>query len=92
MCIRDRRHSARLKVLVTSRVPLQLSGEQEVVVAPLDVHGDEDALLAEANWPPAIRLFVARVRAFDRRFTPDGATLATIEQICARLALSLIHI
>jgi len=80
------RHSARLKVLVTSRVPLQLSGEQEVVVAPLDVHGDEDALLAEANWPPAIRLFVARVRAFDRRFTPDGATLATIEQICARLA------
>jgi predicted ATPase/DNA-binding XRE family transcriptional regulator len=73
-----------LTVLVTSRVPLHLRGEQLFPVPPLPVgteEGDPAALAASA----AVVLFAQRARAADPAFalTPDLAPVAAA--ICARL-------
>jgi predicted ATPase/DNA-binding SARP family transcriptional activator len=60
-----------LRLLVTSRVVLHVSGEQVYAVEPLD----EDA---------AVELFVERAREADARFEPGGAEEA-IRAICRRL-------
>ena len=60
-----------LRLLVTSRVVLHVSGEQVYAVDPLD----EDA---------AIALFVERAQKADARFDPGGAEEA-IRAICRRL-------
>ncbi|HEX3327571.1 MAG TPA: adenylate/guanylate cyclase domain-containing protein [Actinomycetota bacterium] len=64
-------HSPQLQVLVTSRVPLRLSGEREHEVAPLR---SEDAVL----------LFTDRAQVVKPDFAPEGER-ATIEEICLRL-------
>ena len=58
--------AAGLRLLVTSRAVLHVAGEHEYPVPPLD---------------EAEELFVARARAVDPSFAPDGAVAA----ICARL-------
>ena len=62
----------RLKLLVTSRVVLHVSGEHVYPVDPLPV----DA---------AVALFLERARGADARFDPDTAEVRTIEHICDRL-------
>lgn len=62
----------RLKLLVTSRAVLHISGEHVFPVEPL----------AE---PAAIELFVARVHALDPRFVFDDAAQPTLGEICRRL-------
>jgi predicted ATPase/DNA-binding winged helix-turn-helix (wHTH) protein len=61
-----------LKVLVTSRAPLRIYGEQEFPVTPLPLE-------------PATELFLTRAAAVlpDFAATPENA--AAIEEICARL-------
>jgi predicted ATPase/DNA-binding CsgD family transcriptional regulator len=61
-----------LKVLVTSRIPLRLAGEQEFAVPPLD-------------RTAAVALFVERAHAARHDFAPTGETLATVSEVCARL-------
>jgi predicted ATPase len=61
-----------LKVLVTSRVMLHLSGEQDVLVEPLPV--------AEA-----VQLFVTRARAANPSFALTADNAATVGAICTRL-------
>jgi predicted ATPase len=76
----------RLRVLATSRVRLRVSGEHEVVVAPLplpppDPAGSpDDVFNSEAG-----QLFIARARALvpDLPLTPES--LADIAAICQRL-------
>jgi predicted ATPase/transcriptional regulator with XRE-family HTH domain len=79
-----------LKLLVTSRVALNLSGEQRFAVPPLaspDPHalashaGPEDALTRYA----ATRLFLERARAIRPGFAPDLADARAIAHICQRL-------
>jgi predicted ATPase/DNA-binding CsgD family transcriptional regulator len=76
--------SGGVSLLITSRAPLRLSGEQEYPVTPLPVPeaGARPEQVAEAA---AVRLFVERARAVDPAFavTPDNA--ATIAAVCRRL-------
>jgi predicted ATPase/DNA-binding CsgD family transcriptional regulator len=76
----------RLTILVTSRVPLRLSGEQIYPVPPLRVPDDTpSADLAAVQGTEAVVLFAQRAAAVDPRFrlTVDNAT--DIAAICRRL-------
>jgi predicted ATPase/class 3 adenylate cyclase len=65
----------RLKILVTSRVPLHIAGEQLFVVPPL-------AALAGSD---AVDLFAQRALAVYPQLALDDTTLETIRRICARV-------
>lgn len=75
-----------LRILVTSRAALLISGEQEFPVSPLEVpdlthlpHLQHLAQLA------AVRLFVLRAQAIQPAFQLTAANAGTIAEICARL-------
>jgi predicted ATPase/transcriptional regulator with XRE-family HTH domain len=75
-----------LKVLVTSRAVLRLSGEYEYVVQPLDVPNlgstpDLDVLALS----PAIQLFVQRAKTVLSSFALTDENANSVAEICARL-------
>ncbi len=75
-----------LCAIVTSRVPLQLYGEQEYRVAPLPTPDLESLPAPEAmSGIASVRLFLERARAVDARFTLTAANAAAVAQICVRL-------
>jgi predicted ATPase/class 3 adenylate cyclase len=68
--------SPRSKVLVTSRAPLRISGEQEMPVAPLATAGlGADSDLQEVMGTESVRLFVDRALSVrpDFRLTEENA-------------------
>jgi predicted ATPase/DNA-binding CsgD family transcriptional regulator/Tfp pilus assembly protein PilF len=73
----------RLKVLVTSRVALDIAGEQRFRVPPLPVPE------AHATEPlddyASVALFVQRARAIQPAFALDGTNSESIASICMRL-------
>jgi predicted ATPase len=73
------------RVLATSREPLRAEGECLYRVSPLAVpmegSGDAEDLLQYS----AVRLFVARARAAEPQFSPDGCAAAAIAVICRHL-------
>jgi predicted ATPase/DNA-binding CsgD family transcriptional regulator len=91
----------RLKILVTSRVVLRLSAEQEFAVPPLSLRGGtarrQDGKTArgesegarakgdERSTSPAVRLFAQRARAARADFVLSAADEARISAICRRL-------
>ena len=80
------RAATELKVMVTSRAPLNITGEQEYPVPPMSVPDPQrtrDA--ATLRGYEAVDLFVERARAVapDFDLTPENAPL--IAEICARL-------
>jgi excisionase family DNA binding protein len=70
-----------LVILITSRVRLQLAGEHEHVVPPLDLV----ATPGQDQPSEAARLFIARAGEVREDFAPDSRTVAAIEAICRRL-------
>jgi predicted ATPase len=76
----------RVKVLVTSREVLRVSGEHDVLLSPLcapePANGAPSDRAVEA---PATRLFVERVRSLDPAFAPTAADAAAIDAICCHL-------
>jgi predicted ATPase len=76
----------RLKILITSRVPLHLHGEQELDVKPLPVP-DPDTLidLQSAAVYPSIALFVQRARQVKPGFELTSETAPLLAEICRRL-------
>jgi predicted ATPase/class 3 adenylate cyclase len=64
-------HTAELKLLVTSRAPLHLSGEREYAVPPLAAQ-------------EAVSLFADRAQAVKGSFSLDG-NRPVVEEICRRL-------
>ncbi len=82
--------SSHLRVLVTSRVALRISGEREYEVRPLSVPTSErgapggvDAnVIAESD---AVKLFVDRARLVQPDLTVDERNAPHIAGICARL-------
>jgi non-specific serine/threonine protein kinase len=73
-----------LRVLVTSRVRLHLSDEQEYAVSPLPI--PPSALTAEAAGDaPAVALFLERARAVRPTFSLTAANIAAVVDICRRL-------
>ncbi len=80
----------RLKLLVTSRIPLRVSGEQELGVPPLSVPEQIGPMNAEATAQSleqyeAIRLFVERARSVEPGFTLTPANARSVAQLCRRL-------
>jgi len=76
----------RLKVLVTSRIPLGLYGEHEYAVPPLSVPDPRRLPGLEAlSQYEAVRLFIERAGAAKAGFEVNNANAPAVAEICARL-------
>lgn len=75
-----------IKVLATSRTPLRLYGEQEVVVSPLALP-PLHALPAptELAGYPAVALFMARAQAVSASLKLDQTNMHAVAELCHRL-------
>lgn len=79
-------HCPLLKVLVTSRMPLHVRGEQEIPVPPLAVPSASQAPDLESLCQfDAVRLFVQRAQAVQPRFRLTEQNAADVAEICRRL-------
>ena len=74
----------RLRLLVTSRVALRLTGEQEVALAPLQVP-DRDARLPSVLQSEAVQLFARRAAAVRYGFSVDESNAEAVARVCRRL-------
>ena len=78
--------TASLKLLVTSRSPLHISGEQEFPVPPLglpdEAHRDD---VEAASQSEAVMLFVQRARTVRPDFEITAGNARAIVEICERL-------
>ena len=76
----------RLKVLVTSRAPLHLRGEQEFPVPPLALPDAKRPLTAEIlSQYAAVALFIERALAVKPDFAVTNENAPAVAEICARL-------
>jgi predicted ATPase len=73
-----------LKLMVTSRIPLQVRGEQEYPVSPLDVPG-MDETLEEIESIECVQMFVTLAQAANPRFEFNRENAPVIAEICRRL-------
>jgi predicted ATPase/class 3 adenylate cyclase len=75
-----------IRLLVTSRVQLRLTGEQEYPVPPLGLP-DLAAMpsVEELGRNEAVELFVARSRSIVPSFTLDSVNARAVAEICVRL-------
>jgi predicted ATPase/DNA-binding CsgD family transcriptional regulator len=73
---------ATLKVLVTSRAPLQLTAEREFAVAPLDLPNAESTQEA-ISATPAVHLFIDRANLRESGLTTED--VSSIADVCRRL-------
>jgi predicted ATPase/DNA-binding SARP family transcriptional activator len=74
-----------LRVVVTSRRPLRLSGEQQLTVPPLPVPARDTVTAAMAYTSPAVRLFVERAGEVSPGFALNDRNAAPVAAVCARL-------
>jgi predicted ATPase len=78
--------SARLKLLVTSRAPLHVYGEQEYSVPPLALPDSKAVSAIETLTRfPAVALFIQRAQAVKPDFEVNQDNAAAVASICARL-------
>ncbi|MEJ0015886.1 MAG: winged helix-turn-helix domain-containing protein [Acetobacteraceae bacterium] len=75
----------RATVLTTSREILRIDGEQIYRVAPLDVPSSDQSESDELLRCSASALFLARMRASNSAFVPDGSDVSAIATICRKL-------
>lgn len=73
-----------LKMLVTSRSPLRLTGEHEYAVSPLAVP-ERNSPTSDLQSFASVRLFLTRAQALKPDLQLDDANASAIAQICARL-------
>jgi predicted ATPase/DNA-binding SARP family transcriptional activator len=72
-----------LRVLISSRTPMRIRGEQTFDVEPLQLPaGDGDQDLADS---PAVQLFLQRATAANRKLQVDAAATRVAAQICQAL-------
>ncbi|HST05633.1 MAG TPA: AAA family ATPase, partial [Chloroflexia bacterium] len=86
---------SQLTVIVTSREPLHISGEQEFAVFPLRLPGSEYRVASAFALPGAgystlgtvesVALFVQRAKSVRPDFELDAGNASTIAEICTRL-------
>ena len=74
-----------LKIIVTSRAVLRVSGEHVFPVPPLTLPEAGVASITDATASEAVRLFVQRARAAHRAFQLTDATAVATAAICLRL-------
>jgi non-specific serine/threonine protein kinase len=74
-----------LQMLATSRVPLQVLGEQRFPVSPLAVPPSGVSGLDEIRTTPAVALFVQGARAVDPLFALTDENAGAVAAVCQRL-------
>jgi predicted ATPase/DNA-binding NarL/FixJ family response regulator/Tfp pilus assembly protein PilF len=75
-----------LKILVTSRAPLHLSGEHEFPVAPLALPDlDQPSVLNIVSQVPAVELFLQRAQEVKPDFVLTEANARAVAELCVRL-------
>ena len=74
-----------LRIVVSSRSPLRVSGEQECPVPPLVVPPQAPALPRSVAACGSVRLFAERAAAVVPGFAVDGQNAAVVAQIVRRL-------
>jgi predicted ATPase/DNA-binding SARP family transcriptional activator len=75
-----------LRILATSRTPLDVPGEQRIPVPPLSLPPDGvDVDAAAAAASEAVQLFLERARAVDPAFAPTSDELLTVTRLCRQL-------
>jgi predicted ATPase/class 3 adenylate cyclase len=80
-----------LKVVVTTRAPLHISGEQEYAVTPLPLPLHEPGDLGTSDFLAAletvdsVRLFIDRARRAQAAFTMTPETAGSVVETCRRL-------
>jgi predicted ATPase len=74
-----------LKVLITSRAPLRISGEHVYPLPPLAVPPPAASTPREVLGAPAGALFVERAQAADAGFRLTDENAAAVAEICRRL-------
>jgi predicted ATPase/Tfp pilus assembly protein PilF len=74
-----------IKVLVTSRIALELRGEHEYPVSPLGLPPDTTQYMAETLEYEAIALFRQQAKAVQPRFEVTAENIAVVTEICRRL-------
>ena len=79
------RDSPSARVMATSREPLRAEGECLYRVPPLAAPKEDSQDAEELLRYGAVRLFVARARAAEPQFSPDGRVAAAIAAICRHL-------
>jgi non-specific serine/threonine protein kinase len=78
-------HCPRLKLLVTSRARLRLSGERTFPLMPLRLPPAGHVAVVDVAAVEAVRLFVERAEAVDPAFTLTATNAAAVAEICRRL-------
>lgn len=80
------RTSPNVRVITTSREPLQVSGEYVVPVPPLELpEATESVPLAQLRQNEAVMLFVERAAAASGTFELTALNQAAVVQLCRRL-------
>jgi len=74
-----------VKILVTSRIPLHVGGEQEFIVPPLMLPLPGLASVADLGASPAVMLFVQRARAIRADFVLHEGNAPAVAEVCRRL-------
>lgn len=73
------------RIVVTSRAPLRLTGEQELPVPPLRVPVGSDVSAADLERYESTSLFVARARSVTPGFVVDDSDASAVAAIVRRL-------
>ena len=80
------RSAPNVRVIATSREPLQVTGEHVVPVTPLQLpRGDGTEPLAQVRENEAVVLFTERAAAASGTFALTGANQAVVVAVCRRL-------
>jgi predicted ATPase len=77
--------SSRLKVLVTSRVPLRLAAEHILVVPPMALPDRADSTAAVLGRAESVTLFIDRAQAVNQDFVLTDDNAPSVAEICRRL-------
>jgi predicted ATPase/DNA-binding CsgD family transcriptional regulator len=77
--------SSRLTILVTSREPLRINGEQEYLVPPLSLPPAEAVSIESLTASEAGLFFIRCTQMILPHFKPSEATAPAIGRICTRL-------
>jgi predicted ATPase/class 3 adenylate cyclase len=80
------RRAPGVRLLATSRIPLEIRGEQRLPVDPLEApETSKPGDLLRIRENPAVRLFVDRAVAVDAGFSLDTASAPHVAEICRRV-------
>lgn len=75
-----------LKIIVTSRVALQIYGEHEFIIPPLTT-ADIETVKGQQLWAqaPAVALFVQRAQAVNPNFSLNNENVEAVTELCQRM-------